>query len=152
MISTARAWLLDFGKGLQAAVGLHEMSQVMLSVDLLAVPCTPVYCSEVFIFQNRILPALDVAGLLEGQKIYRSEQNVIGIAIYQKSPTESVRYGGLHLATLPLSIFVDNEQACDLPAHQQYWSPFAISCFSRNEVAIPILDLTRLFTTEMKAV
>jgi len=65
---TNRAWVLDFGSGLRAAVGHHEMWQVLLSPKLFDVPCTPSYCGEVLIFQDRILPVLSVSHLLEREK------------------------------------------------------------------------------------
>jgi hypothetical protein len=145
-----RAWLLDFGKGLQAAVGMHEMSQVLISPTLYQIPCTPFYCNEVVIWQQRILPVLDVNSLFEGQKILLDENGgVIGLAMYQPDPQESPTYGCFYLSTTPTSIFVNDETACDLPAQQRHWEHFAISCFVYNNAAIPIIDLNRLFSPEI---
>jgi chemotaxis signal transduction protein len=145
---TSRAWLLDFGRGLQAAVGHQEMWQVLISPVLFDVPCTPTYCSEVLVFQDLILPVLDMSSLLEGQKTIPVTSPVVGIAIYQDDPTQPIRYACLHLATTPQSIYVSDEQACDLPAHQPYWEPLAQSCFSIDGRTIPIIDLAYLFSEE----
>lgn len=146
---TSRAWILDFGRGLQAAVGLHEMSQVALSPPIFEVPYTPHYCDEVLVWQNRLLPVLDVPSLLEGQKIFRAQQEIVGIAIYQKN-LANVGYAGVHLASLPIGIFVTDEQACALPQHLQHWQPLAIACFNIDHTIIPIIDLARLFSPTVR--
>ncbi len=148
---SSRAWLLDFGDGLQAAVGYHEMLQVLLSAKLFEVPCTPQYCREVLIFQNDILPVFDLSSLLEREKITPLMDQVLGIALYQENPDHPIRYAALRLASMPQSIYVSDEQACDLPADQDYWKPFALSSFSRDEVVIPIIDLGYLFSEEFNA-
>jgi chemotaxis signal transduction protein len=144
----SRAWLLDFGRGLQAAVGLHEMWQVLISPELFDVPHTPFYCNEVLVFQRLILPVIDMPSLLEGQKIIHAHNDVVGVAVYQQSSTDPIHYGGLHLATTPQAIYVSDEQACDLPFHQKYWEPLTIACFEKDNVAIPILNLAYLFSKE----
>lgn len=141
-----RAWLLDFGAELYAAVGLHEMSQVIISPMLFDVPTTPHYCSEVVIMQDRILPVLDMPSLLAGQKIIHSHHDVVGVGVYQFSPTEPLQYAGLRLATTPSTIYVSDEDACELPESQCYWQPFSISCIKYNDLAVPIIDLAALFS------
>ncbi len=150
---TSRAWLLNFGGGLQAAVGHHEMWQVLISPTLFDVPGTPRYCNDVLIFQEQILPVLNVPNmLLEGQKIIIVTSRVVGIAVFQEDPNLPVHYGGMYLASMPLNIYVSDEQVCDLPDHQKYWEPLTLSCFSRNGVAIPIIDLAYLFSDEFNTI
>lgn len=144
---TSRAWLLDFGKGFQAVVGAHEMSQVILEPPLFYVPCTVPYCNEVLILRDRILPILDVPTLLTGHED-TPPRYVIGIGAYQTAPTQPIHYGGLYLATTPLPIVVSDSQACALPAKYAYWKPYILSCFSYLGTAMPILDLGRLFHTK----
>ncbi|MDM8557265.1 hypothetical protein [Candidatus Parabeggiatoa sp. HSG14] len=145
---TSRAWLLDFGSGLQAAVGHHEMLQVLISPTLFDIPCVSPYCNEVLIHEERILPVLDVSSmLLEKQQVTSPPTGyVIGISLYQDDPTHPIHYGGLHLATTPQSIYVSDNQACDILAHQEYWKPLALSCFSHEGVAIPVIDMAYLFS------
>jgi chemotaxis signal transduction protein len=144
---TSRAWLLDFGRNLQAACGHHEMWQVLISPTLFSVPYTPFYCDSVLIFQDNILPVLDIVSLFEGQKIVQ-ENRVIGIAIYQENPNEPIHYAGVQLADMPRSIFVTDDQFCELSADQPFQEPLAISCFSHENQAIPILDFAYLFLEE----
>lgn len=146
VIETSRAWLLDFGRGTKAAVGAHEMSHVILSPELYDVPCTPDFCNEVLVWQDYILPVLDMNSFLKRQKMMRTHSGVIGIAIYQEDSSKPLTYAGLHLAETPLSIFVSDEQACELPAQKKEWSPITISCFTYKNDAIPIIDLAAIFS------
>jgi len=146
IIETSRAWLLDFGRGMKAAVGAHEMSHVMLSADLFDVPCSPPFCNEVLFWQDYILPVLDVHGFLKKQKVLRTHSGVVGIAIYQADASKPLTYAGLHLAETPVSIFVSDEQACKLPTQKKEWQSIAISCFNYRNEAIPVIDLALLFS------
>jgi chemotaxis signal transduction protein len=145
---SSRAWLLNFGNNLLAAVGHHEMWQVLISPKLFDIPLTTPYSREVLIFQNRILPVLEVSRLLKDKKTIPITNPVVGIAVYQNDPTEPIRYSGLHLATVPQNIYVSDDQACDLPANQDFWDPLALSCFFLDDKAIPIIDLAYLFSEE----
>jgi len=147
----SRAWLLDFGRGLRAAVGLHEMSQIITSPTLFKVPCTPSYCGEVLIFQDHILPVLDLLSFLEGHKVPDITRDVIGIAVYQEDLNHPLKYAGLRLVAFPLSIYVGDHQACELPHHhQRYWqSPLIVSCFFHEGSAIPVLNLAYLLSGRM---
>jgi len=49
---------------------------------------------------------------------------------------------------MPQRIEVSDEDACDLPDEIKYWEPLTLSCFLRNEVAIPIIDFASLFSRE----
>ncbi len=149
VIKTSRAWLLDFGSGLQAAVGHHEMWQVLISHKLFNVPGTLSYCNEVLIFQNQILPVVDMSQLMEGHKIIQSAEPIVGIAVYQNDTTEPVQYSCLHLATMPQNIYVTDEQECELPASQQHWEPLALCCFSYKDMIIPIINLSYLFSEQL---
>lgn len=148
----ARAWLLNFGHGLKAAVGLHEMSQIMLSSSLHKIPTTPFYASEILILEERVLPVVDVPKLLSGNATMTSSNDIIGIAVYQGLPNEPAHYGGLRLAGLPTSIDVEDIQACDLPESMLFWQPLSISCFSHNKEPIPVVDLSRVFSADIHAI
>ena len=146
IIETSRAWLLDFGRGVKAAVGPHEMSHVTLSADLFDVPHAPDFCNEVLFWQDYILPVLDVHSFLKKQKIIRAHSGIVGIAIYQESSEKALTYAGLHLAETPSIIFVSDEQACELPSQMEIWAPITIACFTHKNESIPVIDLAKLFS------
>ena len=155
---SSRAWLLNFGNNLKAAIGHHEMWQVLISPQLFDIPCTPLYCNKVLVFQNHILPVCDIANFLnksistaKDNKNNKNNKNnrTVGIGIYQSTPTTPIHYAGIYLETMPQSIYVNDEQACDLPKEQADWGQLAISCFIQDEITIPIIDLAYLFSPEL---
>ncbi len=147
--NTSRAWLLNFGQGLQAAVGYHEMWQILMAPRLFEVPYTPSYCNEILVLQENILPVLDLSARLIGHKKMTSlTKPIVGIVIYKEDPNHLAHYGCLHLTDLPQSIYVSDNQACDLPEEESYWAPLVLSCFSHEERVVPIIDLAYLFSEE----
>ncbi len=141
---TIRAWLLDFGQGLRAAVGAHEMSHVLTEADIFNIPRCPYYCNEVIVWENEVLPVLDVGALLTGRKIER-KNDLLGIAVYQLTDIH-VSYVAMRLVDLPQSVYITDDDACPLPEHQELWRPIAISCFKYEETAVPVIDLAFLFS------
>ncbi|MCV6636295.1 chemotaxis protein CheW [Candidatus Albibeggiatoa sp. nov. NOAA] len=139
-----RAWLLDFGQGLRAAVGAHEMSHVLMEADIFNIPRCPTYCNEVIVWENEILPVLDVGALLTGRRIER-ENDLLGVAVYQLTDIY-ITYVAMHLVDLPQSIYVEDDSACPLSDYQDIWKPFAISCFEHEETPVPVIDLRFLFS------
>lgn len=146
---TSRAWLLDFGDGLQAAVGHHEMWQVLISPVLFEVPCTPPFAREVLVFQERILPVLDVYHFFSHKSLLN--HYIVGIAVYQNDPEQPIRYGCLHLASMPQNIIVSDSEICELPEDKPFWEPLALSSFSQNGVAVPIINVGYWFSGEFQA-
>jgi chemotaxis signal transduction protein len=146
--NATRAWILDFGQGLRAAVGAHEMSHVLTEAQLFNVPRCPDYCNEVIIWEDDILPILDVGSLLTGRKIER-DHLLLGVAVYQSTDIH-ITYVAMHLVELPQSIYVTDDQACDLPNYLELWRPLSISCFKYDDITLPIIDLALLFSGKIK--
>ncbi len=144
--TSSRAWLLDFGRGLQAAVGANEMSHIFLTPTLYKVPGTPFYADEIFVFQEDLIPVVDVLSLLDGRKNQYIRNDVLGLGVYQPSAEANAHLGGLRLTVMPSNIFVEDTQFCELPPELAFWSPLALSCFMLNETAVPIIDFAVLFS------
>jgi chemotaxis signal transduction protein len=146
-----KAWVLDFGSGFHGAVAFHEMSQVVMEPHLFEVPCTLVHAYQVIILRNRILPVLNMVSLLSGEYHREAGETAIaGIAVYQKAPYAPLSYGGFHLASTPVSVLVGDKQFCELPNSSPRWDLFTLSCFSHEGRRIPVLDLPRLFSAELR--
>jgi len=146
---TSRAWLLDFGNGLQAAVGNHEMWQVILTPTLFDVPVAPTYCDHVLVFQGHVLPVVNIPNLLGYELTPTVDKSVVGIAVFQDNPANPIHYGCLLLANMPQNIYVSDDSACELPIDKIYWEPLAISSFSHNDETIPIINLATLFSEKI---
>jgi chemotaxis signal transduction protein len=142
------AWLLDLDSDLVAAVGEREMIHVIQSPVLFEVPQCPNYCQHVLVWQDNILPVMDIAAWLRKLPA-RQVCSVAGIFAYQTRPEEDVQYGALMLATTPSRTRVNDNQACALPDEPMGWQTLALSCFTAVERNIPILNLPTLFSSAL---
>ncbi len=136
------AWLLDFGGAFRAAVGTRELLHLIDAPSTFVVPCTPDYCRRVVLWQERLLPVMDIAARLGAQPLASPFLAVIG---YQKLRGEYPQFGALALSTPPRQLTVSNEQACKLSGENSHWQEWAISCFEHQGLPVPILDLCRVF-------
>jgi hypothetical protein len=105
-----------------------------------------VYCHRVLVWRDEILPVVDFgADPASESDDAASGGAVIAIAVYQTVPGEPLRHGALQLNTMPKTITVADNMACALPESRSPPSEFAISCFSYENLTIPVIDLTRVF-------
>lgn len=136
------AWLLDFGDACQAAVGTRELLHLVDAPSTFAVPCTPGYCRRVVMWQERLLPVMDMAARVGAEPCNAPFLAVVG---YQQQRGEYPQFGALMLNTPPRKLDVSDESACRLPESNGAWRELAISCFEHQGVPVPILDLRRIF-------
>ncbi len=147
------AWLLNFGPGLRAAVGTQVLLHIIDDPKIHPVPCTPAHCHSVVSWQGQLLPVLDMASLLDdGPQTHL----LLAIAGYQDHTENVTRFGALLISAPPAAIAVGATQSCPLPEQPVGWNKYALSCFDYHDVAIPILNLARIFSpptnfTQMQA-
>lgn len=142
-MAEATAWLLTLDAELYAAVGVRELIHLVQAPALFTVPDTPAYCQQVLLWQERIVPVMDLAAWLWGRRA-ASAPSLVGVFAYQA--TKTIAYGALPLTAAPARRQVSDEQACALPEHPPGWAHVAFSCFSDEDKKIPILNLQRLFS------
>jgi chemotaxis signal transduction protein len=140
----SRAWIFSLSGKFWGAVGEREMVHLVESPILLEVPHSPSYCRHVLIWNERLLPAFDLAAWLHGRSIERS-QCLAGLVVYQ-NPNAELQYGALLLADLPQCKPVSDDQACPLPSEPLNWQSVAVSCFADGESVVPILNLPYIFS------
>jgi chemotaxis signal transduction protein len=138
------AWMLALDRQLLAAVGERELVHVIETPILLDVPYSPSYCRQVLVWNDIVLPAMDLAAWLRRQPAQR-QQTLAGVFAYQARPGADPEYGALLLAGIPVRTRVADDQACALPKRPGNWRTLAISCFNQGDNPIPILDLPRIF-------
>ena len=143
-MAESTAWVLALDQQLLAAVGEREMVHLIEAPTLLEVPRSPFYCRQVLVWNDAVLPAMDLAAWLRGQPAHRP-QTLVGVFGYQTRPGADPEYGALLLANIPTRTRVTDEQACALPKQPNNWRSLAISCFQQSGHPIPILDLPRIF-------
>lgn len=139
------AWVLALDRQLLAAVGEREMVHLVEMPTLLEVPRSPPYCRQVLVWNDTVLPAMDLAAWLRGHPAQR-QQTLAGVFAYQVRPGADPEYGALLLAAIPARTRVADEQFCALPKQPGGWRTLAISCFRQSDQPIPILDLPHIFT------
>jgi len=151
-MAEATAWLLSFNGHLRAAVGELELVHVLPEPPtLFAIPDTPDYCRQVLVWQEHLLPLVDLGARLLGDRHPQSDtvaaiDKLIGILACQRSPGEPPEYGGLLLDQVPTRIRVSDDRACALASEPGEWTSLAISCFEDDDHGpIPVLDVPRLF-------
>ena len=146
-MASSNAWILPLDHNLNVAVGEYEILHLVHFPALFAVPGAPFYCRQVLVWQNQILPAMDLSAWLQG-KAQQRDQKLVAIAAYTDPDTHATQYAGLILDDIPRQVMVDDSQACDLPDTEQRseWQRIAISCFNHSERSVPIIDLTTVFS------
>jgi len=149
-MNAVAAWLLDFGEGRLAAVGLREVLHIAYAPRLTAIPQTPAHCSRVLIIEERVVPVWEPAVWL-GAAAPEQASRLAAIVGYQNSRRAPVQFGALLIAVPPLRIMVSDEDACALPATPPGWRAIAMSCVRRHDRPIPILDLRSMFSAPLFA-
>jgi chemotaxis signal transduction protein len=138
------AWLLDFGDACRAAVGARELLHLVDAPATFAVPLAPDYCRRVVLWQERLLPVMDIAARVGAQPCNASFLAVIG---YQRQRGEYPQFGALMLSSPPRQLAVSDEQTCPLPDEGSAWQELAISCFEHQGAPVPVLNLRRIFSS-----
>ena len=144
--NSVQAWLLEFTRNQIAAVGLHELVEVLSRPKLYHVPMTTPRCHQVLVWRDEILPVVNF-GTVPGVEPDDTTTGgaVTAIAVYQTVPGEPLRHGALELSIMPRTVTVADNMACALPDASSPINELAISCFSYENLAVPIIDLARVF-------
>jgi hypothetical protein len=141
----AGAWLLDFGGGSHAAVGLRELLHLVPQPGLFEVPRTPRHCARALIWQNQVVPVWDVLAWLR-PGVRADGAGLAAIVGYQSRRGQAPQFGALLLAEPPGRIDVSDDQACGLPPDQPRWGEIANSCFRHRDAPVAVLDLPKMFS------
>lgn len=145
------AWLLELGPGLHAAIGERELQHLVLSPPLFTVPGSPFDCRKVMLWNDRVVPVMDLAARLTGQAV-EVNTSLIGIVAYLGSSDRRIQFGGVRLHAIPERTLIHDEQACELPQAGFKRRTLAHSCFAdKNNNPIPILNLSRIFSKPARA-
>lgn len=147
-MSGATAWVMQLDHQMSAAVGQMELIHIVDDPEFYKIPKAPIYCDQVILWNNRIVPVMDLSVWLnDSTVVYR--RSLVAIAAYRDQNGE-LKYGGIHLSDTPIMETVKNDQACALPLTSNKWRDIAISCFTGAEKApVPILDVSTIFSTAL---
>lgn len=147
-MSGATAWVIQLDHQMTAAVGQTELIHIVDTPEFYEIPKAPTYCDHVILWNNRIVPVMDLSAWLnDSTVVYR--RSLVAIAVYRDQNNE-LKYGGIHLSETPAMETVNNEQACALPLTSSKWRHISISCFrSSDNNPVPILDVPTIFSTAL---
>lgn len=138
------AWLLDLGHGRLAAVGEREQIHLQHEPVLHRVPATLPHAKEVAVWDGRCLPVVDIGMRVDG-RASRGAGVLVGVYAYRAAGESAAAFGALWLAGPPRRVLLADPVAAALPQPRAGWRDVAISCFEHDGVAIPVLDLTKVF-------
>lgn len=146
-MSAVAAWVMKIDEALYASVSQMELVHIVDNPEPVLIPRAPVYCQNIIIWNDIILPVMDLSCLLSDSKP-RATCNVVAVIIYRDSKNE-IQYGGISLANSPELEYVDNSQLCKLPNHKEKLQAISLSCFkSSDDHEVPILDISKVFSRE----
>lgn len=107
-MAESAAWVLALDHQLRAAVGERELAHLIEVPILLDVPRSPPYCRQVLVWNDTVLPAMDLAAWLRRQPMQR-QQPLAGVFAYQTRPGADPEYGALLLSGIPTRTRVDDD-------------------------------------------
>jgi len=144
------AVLFEFSSGRHAAIGLHEVAELVLSPRLVPVPLAPDYCHSLCIWQDRAIPFVELAPLI-GQRSPDKIRLALVVNYFARSNGEQ-RWGALGLSTYFRMVNVRDDAACLLPQDSLAWASIAHSCFQLANENVPILNLDALFEQRLELI
>lgn len=139
------AWLTDCGGGVLAAIGIPNVLHVVEDTSLLfRVPLAPAHCNRVLLWQNRVLPVVDLSVLL-ATKI-ASARSLYSCVLGWRDAGGVTEYGVLLSRALPRRILIsDSQRAEPLDTDVERWRGIALGFFSYHKHITPIVDPAALF-------
>ena len=150
-MSTSEAWLLDCGNSLAIAVGDHEMAEYVQDRSYHSVPGSPGYCHSVLVWQNNVVPVMDLSALQYGPG-GELENFSVCVLNYQEAPNTPLQHLALRVVRAPQKIRVDDDQACEIPDGLQasVLKNVCLACFNYDGLPVLVVDIARLCSAEFR--
>jgi chemotaxis signal transduction protein len=144
-----RGWVMDVGGRWRLAVGPRCMVEYLLAPPFHALPRLPAHCLGVLVWQERLIPILDLGPVLSERPRTRERAAARAVVLaYQELPGQPLRYGALVVRSAPVEVWASDDMARPLPEHIVL-KDLSRSCFAYREELIPVLDTKMLFTAAL---
>ena len=145
-MSDVAAWLMQVDRTSRVAVGQLELIHIIAVPEYLEVPRAPDYCKRIVLWNNKIVPVVDISMLINKTSAYY-QHNAVAIALYYDPDNQDLKYGGIQLTDMPVLDKVNNDQHIAEAELSVKWKRISLSGYRRkdNDI-IPILDVQRLFS------
>lgn len=144
----ALACVLEYAAGARVAMPIHAGVELVEEPPVIPVPGMPDYALGLMAWQGRQLALIDLArylGMSDGMEASKNEIGHVLVVAYQTARGEPIEYGALRAPYLVRMIEVGEGQGCPLPSGDGRLRQIAVSCFSLQDQAIPVIDLARIF-------
>lgn len=143
----AVARLLEYEWRRYVAVAPHTALEVIENPSFSPIPAAAYYIAGMLHWQQRWLPVVNLRALVNGKADDDAllPLKYVLVLAYQAQAGEPINYGAVTLHGLPKSLLVVDEQACELPESIPVWQQVAVSCFTYEREAVPIIDTGLLF-------
>jgi len=130
----------------RVAVGQLELIHIIAQPSYIEIPKAPDYCKRVVVWNNKVIPVLDLSMLVNKTSAYY-QHNAVAVAMYVNGSEKQVQYGGIQLIDMPVLDTVSNEQKIVESELSVRWKPISISGYrSKDREIIPILDVQKIFS------
>jgi len=147
-MSTSDAWLIECDESLSIAVADCEMLELIQAGQCHHVPGSPDYCSSVLVWQENVVPIMNLSALHHGANQQRPG-SYLCLLNYQETPNTSLQHLALPVSKAPERIQVNDDQVCELPREYEssLLKPVTLSCFTHHAKPVLILDISGLCST-----
>ena len=149
-MTSSDAWLLECRDSLSIAIAVHEMAEYVQAPIRFAVPGSPEYCSSVLLWQENLVPIMDIAALLGHPPA--EEISPMSVVTYQQQPGAPLQHLAISVTSAPEKIRVEDEQVCELPEELNtgVLMPVTLSCFTHDTRPVIILDIAGLCSAKFR--
>jgi chemotaxis signal transduction protein len=160
---SATGWLLSMRGKMHFAVGARELVYVLPDEpEIHQVPLAPAPAPGVIVWEDRVVPVIDVGLLLGGAHEAADDRTtslaamscVAGIVAYTSDTAadDGVELGALIFRKIPEQVEVSDDQARELPDELIAHAALFTSCFEHTDLGpVPVLNLAALFSRAQAA-
>ncbi len=132
----------------KVVVGEFELVYIVNQAEYIHVPQTPEYCKQVIIWNDKIVPVVDLSSWFSLNDQY-DDCKAIAILTYEGEQGD-LQYGGLKLIDISILESVTNEQFCHLSKQQRKMETISLSSYiSKNGEVVPILNIPSVFSSAL---
>ena len=145
---TGRGWLLSLPGKRIVAVGERELVHILPEVPMLRpIPRAPRHARRAMVWQQRILPVIDLAELFDEGTEDSAVVPLIGVVAFSASGRKATGLGALLLYGVPQRLETSMNEPREMPPRLQALADWSLSCLEHPEHGeVPILYLSKLFS------
>jgi chemotaxis signal transduction protein len=146
-MNKAAAWIMKLNSSLYASISQMELVHIVNNPVFVQVPKSPTFCEKIIIWNDNVLPVVDLNQLYD-QPAPVEEHKVVAVIIF-RDDNNDLHYGGIALKSSPMLEYVNNSQSCTIPAHATPLQDVTLACFTSEQGhQVPILNMTKIFSRE----